>query len=580
MSRDRKWRSGGLGGDPTSVRGRRSSRFRTTVVAPVGEALEGRQLLSAFTGYVHVRHIATSSGVYSLQLSDQSILKVTGAGNGQIDVKALGTTSSTTLTISLIRPRYHRPSGLLQIRNLNINSGQIGSIDAPSALLNGAMTPLASSVSTMSFGVLGPGAQINVGGDVGSMSVGAVDLGPSGHVIIGGDLNSAIAQSSSSQTSTAAMTIGSLVIDGGQFVIGRDSLSPIVVGGDVTLTQNGLFSVGRDQTGSITVGGSLILNSGGQLMVGRNLAGLWVAGNVDVGPSAGGIVVGGNLDGVTVAGVFQGQGSPSAVDLGVGLNLTGLTILGGSANQGGLQSANINVGKNLSQIDIPHGIFRSWITAGLAIDGQGAGSTPGTVGADGTTAIYNSEIDAGTTITNMVIGGDVKSGFPTGDPTGYPTRIIAGKVRGPATGSTPDQGLYQANGTISNFIIDGSLVDAVLAASVAPYGGDGSLPPAPAYGTTPQNPGSPPGVFTNYQAPAGLTDGTLPNYSIRNVTGGVPTGPAAWAQPAGNRHDTVLNNGSITVTITGGVVSTQTNQTADTYDYAGLFAVNTVGVSS
>ncbi|MGC8643353.1 MAG: hypothetical protein ACP5XB_26140, partial [Isosphaeraceae bacterium] len=484
------------------------------------------------------------------------------------------------LTISLIRPRYHRVGGMIQIRNLDINSGQIGSIDAPSAELNGAMTPLASSVSTMSFGVLGPGAQINVSGDVGSMSVGAIDLGPSGHVLIGGDLNSAIAQQSGSGTSTPAMTVGSLVINGGQFMIGRDSLSPIVVGGNFTLTQNGLFSVGRDQAGSITVDGSLILNSGGQLDVGRNLAGLAVSGNVIVGPSAGGIVVGGDLDGLTVSGVFQGQGSPSAVDLGVGLNLNGLTILGGSSNEGGLQSANINVGKNLTQIDIPHGIFRSWITAGLAIDGQGTGSTLGSVGADGTTAIYNSEIDAGTTITNLTIGGDVKSGFPTGDTSGYPTRIIAGKVRGPAIGSTPNQGLYQANGAITNFVINGSLIDAVLAASVAPYGGDGSLPPAPAYGVTPPNPGPPPGVFTNYQAPAGLTDGTTPNYSIRNVTGSTPTGPAAWAQPAGTRHDTVMSNGTIDATITGGVISTQTDQTADAFDYAGLFAVDTVGVST
>ena len=71
-----------------------------------------------------------------------------------------------------------------------------------------------------------------------------------------------------------------------------------------------------------------------------------------------------------------------------------------------------------------------------------------------------------------------------------------------------------------------------------------------------------------------------PNYSIRNVTNGVPTGPAAWAQPIGSRHDTVLSNGNITATITGGVVSIQTDQTADTYDYAGLFAVNTIGVTS
>ena len=375
------------------------------------------------------------------------------------------------------------------------------------------------------------------------------------------------------------MTINSVAIDGGRFIIGGDSVAPIQIQTSMSLSHNGLFSIGRDQTGAITIGGSLILDSGGELMVGRNLSSLTVNGDVLVS-SGGGIVVGGNLNGLTVNGVFHGQGSPTSVDLAVGLNLTGLSVLGGASNQGGLQSANINVGKNISQIDIPHGIFRSWITAGVSINGGGTGSTTGTVGADGITAIYNSEIDAGTSITNLTIGGDVKSGFPTGDPSGYPTRIIAGKVRGPGTGSTPDQGLYVANGTINSFTINGTLIDSVLAASVAPYGGDGSLPPPPAYGVPPQVPvGTPQGVV-NYQAPAGLTDNTTPNYSIRNVTLGVPTGDAAWAQPVGSRHDTVLSNGTIIATITGGVVSTQLDQTADAFDYAGLFAVNTTGVTT
>ena len=76
-------------------------------MTPIGESLEGRQLLAVFTGFAHVRHIATASGIYSLQLSDQSILKVSPAGNGQIDVKVLGTTSHRRLSITQIRPRYH-----------------------------------------------------------------------------------------------------------------------------------------------------------------------------------------------------------------------------------------------------------------------------------------------------------------------------------------------------------------------------------------------------------------------------------------------------------------------------------------
>jgi hypothetical protein len=270
------------------------------------------------------------------------------------------------------------------------------------------------------------------------------------------------------------------------------------------------------------------------------------------------------------------------VDLAVGLNLNGLTILGGASNQGGLQSANINVGKNISQIDIPHGIFRGWITAGVSINGSSASTTTGVVGADGTTAIYNSEIDAGTSITHLSIGGDVKSGFPTGDPTGYPTRIIAGKVRGPATGSTPDQGLYVANGTIDNFAINGTLIDSVLAASVAPYGGDGSLPPPVPYGGTPRTSGPPPAGFSNYNAPGGLTGPDsngqfIKNFSIRSFINGqfVPTAVYDTATDP-DIHVNVLDNGTINVTVTGGVISTPHD---DSFDFAGVFAVNTKGVN-
>jgi hypothetical protein len=349
----------------------------------------------------------------------------------------------------------------------------------------------------------------------------------------------------------------------------------------MTLKENGRFYIGRDQTGTISVGGSLVLASGGQLRVGRNLAGLSVKGDVRVN-STGGILVGDNLDSktdgvpaMTVGGIFRGQNDPTHVDLAVGLNLNGLLVQGGGANQGGIQQANINVGKDHTKLNVPHGIFRSWITAGVSMSGV-------SVGADGVTAIYDSEIDAGTSITNLTVGGDVVSDFPTNPKaTGYPTRIIAGKVRGAETGSTPDQGVYLPNGSISGLVINGALIDAVLAASVAPFGGDGSLPPPLMYGVQPQSAGTPPGVFTNYQAPAGKT-GTTPNYSIRDVNPGSLT--AAWAQPeqpVGSRHATVLNNGSITAKVTGGVITTQTDpRLDDTYDYAGFFAVNTIGVAS
>src|SRR5208337_2041002 len=465
---------------PSSLLTSRSARARYTTTKPVLESLEGRQLLALFTGFSHVRNIPTPSGVYSLQIVDgPGILKTQPAGRGSFDVKVLGTTDASTLTITQVRPRFHVANNLMSIDNLIIRSGQIGGILASPVELNGAMTPLSSSVGTLEFGALGPGAQIDVKGSVSTMDVGSVNLGPGGHVVITGDVNGSFQSLSPSSSTTTAMTIATMNLDGGQFVIGPDSLESISIAGDLSLSHNGLLAIGA-QTGTLSVGGSVIIDSGGQVSVGHNLAALTVGRNVLVDPGASGIVVGGDLDAMTVGGYFRGQGSATAIDLGVGLNLNSLTVEGGgtSTSPGGIQSANINVGKNISNLDVPHGIFRSWITAGVSINGgSGTGSTTVTVGADGVTAIYNSEIDAGTSIMNVTVGGDVTSGFPTGDTTGYPTRIIAGKIRAAALGSTPDQGTYLANGIISGFAIDGSLINSVLAASVAPFGGDGSLPP-------------------------------------------------------------------------------------------------------
>ncbi|MFO0891646.1 MAG: hypothetical protein U0790_21185 [Isosphaeraceae bacterium] len=512
-----------------------------------------------------MRNVPSRSGVFSLALDGPGILKTTPAGNGAFNVRVLGTTEDSTLTIAQVRPRYHAVSGLLPIRNISIQSGEIGGINAGAVLLNGSMTPLDSSPSLISFGALGPNAQIDVRGSVGAMAFGEVALGPGGHVVIAGDLTG------TGSSGGAGLSVGEMTLQAGQFVIGRDALAPVAIAGDVRLSENGLFSVGRDLAGTLDVGGSVVLDAGGEILVGRNLGGMTVNGDVLVNPQAAGILVNGNMGRTRINGIFRGQGSPSNIDLAVGLNLNGLEVVGGTANQGSIQDANISVGKSLSGLNAAHGIYRSWITAGVAIDGV-------TVGADGVTAIYNSEIDAGTSITNVQINGDVVSGFPKGDARGYPTRLIAGKVRGPEKNSTPNQGLYLSNGTITNFTIQGALVDAVLAASVAPFGGDGSLPPPPSYNTPPRTCGTPPGAFTNYQAPAGLTGGTTPNFSIRNV-GGPNSNVAAWVVPEGQRHACVLENGTVHVTVTGGAISSRTDPFDDTYDFPGVFAVNTEGIT-
>jgi hypothetical protein len=504
-----------------------------------------------------MRNLASSAGIFKVQISGPGYLKVQQLPRGLVDFNLLGTTSGSTLTVTLLRPRPHQASALLPIRDVNVVSHQLGGVDASPALLSGTMTPLENSVSLISFGALGPAAQIDVNGAVATMTVPDVDLGPSGHVVIAGDLNGGSSQGS--------MQIDDLTIDGGRFVIGRDSVAPIAISGDLTLGRNGLLSIGRDQLAPLIVGGSIRLDAGGEIQVGRNLNGLYVGGDVVVAPGSSGILAQGSLNGLVVNGVFRGQGSATAVDLGVGLDLAGFVVNGGTTGLGGLQSANVSVGKNITNVSIAFGIYRSWITAGATISNV-------LVGPDAPTAIYNSEIDAAVSINNVTAQGDVKSDFPTNaQATGYPTRIIAGKSR---------DGSFQANGQINAFVINGSLIDSVLAASVAPYGGDGSLPPPVPYGGVARTAGPPPAGFSNYNAPGGITRGAdgskIKNYSIRSFDGGQATPVAAWDTATDpNVHATVLDGGAITAVVSGSVTSTPHD---DRYDFTGVFAVNTTGV--
>ena len=160
------------------------------------------------------------------------------------------------------------------------------------------------------------------------------------------------------------MTIGRMTIDGGRFVVGQDSLAPILITSNMTISRDGVFAVGRDLDGSLSVSGNLVLDTGGQLFVGRNASTLTVTGNLIVNPSGSGIVIKGALSDMTVDGFFQGQGgtaAPMFFDLGVGLSLDGLTILGANGSQNGLINANIRAGGSISGVDIVYGTVNSTI---------------------------------------------------------------------------------------------------------------------------------------------------------------------------------------------------------------------------
>jgi hypothetical protein len=347
---------------------RRRRRRQHHQLAPALENLEDRQLLSVYTGPSMRRTVQSSGGTFLIQVSGPGVIKENPAGRSGIDLSAFGTTSATTITITQIRPRWHFPSQYLDLNNVKITSGQLGGFDASFSELTGKMTPLNSALNTLELGSIGPKAQIVVNGSVGTMSVAQVDLGPTGRVMITGQLNSSDATSSTSPSAltdlTGLMTIGNFTIDGGQFVIGQDSIAPIAVTGNMTISHDGLFSIGRDLDQSLTINGNLVLDTGGQIFVGRNLNSLSVNGNVIVNPSGSGIVVNGALGDLSVSGIFQGQGgtsTPTLFDLGVGLNIGGLSISGGTTSQEGLINANIRAGGSITGENIIYGNVNSTI---------------------------------------------------------------------------------------------------------------------------------------------------------------------------------------------------------------------------
>jgi hypothetical protein len=314
-----------------------------------------------------IRAVSTNGGIFLIQVNGPGLIKVHPGGKNAINLIAFGTTTSSTITVTLTRPHYHAPARLLDIHDLTVTSGLLGGFDASPVILTGAMTPLVSSVNTLELGAIGPAAQINIDGSVGTMTVGTIDLGPTGRVDIIGALNTASSQAIETgglADLTGLMTIGSITIDGGQLVIGQDSLTPIAISGNMTISHDGRFSIGRDLDGSLSVNGNLEIDTGGQLYVGRNLNELFVNGNLIVNPTESGIVVGGALNNVIINGYFQGQGgtsAPGVFDVGVGLNLTGLTINGGNNTQDGLINANIRAGGSITGVNIAYGTANSTI---------------------------------------------------------------------------------------------------------------------------------------------------------------------------------------------------------------------------
>lgn len=429
------------------------------------------------------------------------------------------------------------------------------------------------SMGVLDSVVVVDGSSLEIGGSLGGMDVaGVVRIASAGRFDVRQDM-------------TGTLAVGDdLILDAGTLQVGRNIQGDLTIGDDLDVRGGGRFRVARDVLQPLRVVGDLRLESGGAMVLDRDLAALRIDGNLDT--TAGGVLrVGANVNELTVGGVIVGRGSlgTSIPDIRVGLNLHNLTVLGMLPDRGGVASADIDVIKSIVGINIQQGIFDSLITAGVLIDGGPlSGGQTYHVGPDGTAAVQDSQMRAGAQIDRLTLNGDVVS-----TPGGIqPTRIVAGQDR---------SGMFRAAGNVDEFYITGSLIDAVIVASVAPSGGNGGFNPSPTW------PAVPPGE--GYDAAIGYVTGGF--LSIPKVYGNfAPGGFNEFGDFVGYFYDTAIDpviddvilsgaiNGSLVQpyptsfdspetpvplprrsTVAGGVF-----RTPGAVDFAGLFAADTRGV--
>ena len=600
------------------------ARARLSGSSPAVEGLEARQLLSFLNPFgSKFERIQSGGAVDVISVSGTGQVFTTRLNRKTLDIKLVGTSSNSLVTIVPLAARQGTLNSPLQIGRISVRTGMLASFQAPTtADLLGRMTPLTGPVNSLQFDAIGPAAQISVNGNLGQLTVNRnITLGPNGRIDVMNDL-----------TGSFSVT-GDVVLSGGWIGIGRDLTGTLAIGGSLMASNGGQFLVGRNLgatvSGAVTdsISGSLTAGSGGAFAVGGNLSALTVSGNIEA--SGGGqIAVGGNMGTLTVSGgggtsatgnvtlatgsqitvsgnlgtfsvgsnlqtsgggeirvfgdlgnlsvtgIVQGKGSEDVV---VGDDLGQLTVLGGGNNDYSLQGVDIDVAKSIQGVDVRNGITYSLISAGILINGgtPAMGSNGWNIGPDGTIAVFDSQILAGSEITNILIGGDVKSDLPENPSSGRVTRIVAGEDA---------NGKFSAGGIIDKFQIVGRLIDAVLAASVQSYGGTGAEPPTP----TPPNYSPPTSTsddngYKTYDEPAGTITVGAVTYQTFTAPPYDPSGDPTiddLVYPGGAINPSfapTLSSSPLPPesTVLGGVVSMPHGDDAD---FAGIFAANTIGV--
>ena len=326
---------------PGVVAGRRAARRATALVALPGPNQEPRCLLGG--------------AFYQVSLTGGGYEQLSQIGSGHhrvIGIDLFSTTASSQLTITLksAQPAFGSANTVLQIGKINVHSGQLGGINAAGAAnLLGNVTTLKGSVQTIAFNDLGPNAQINVVGSVGTFQVGSADLSANGLVNITGDV-------------TGQFSAGGLDLNGGRVIIGDNVDGGLSLGG-LDITQGGQLIVGNNLDGASTLGpvdinggrflvghnvngtlttGDLIVQNAGHFIVNNDAAGLVQVEGVARINSNGLVQVGGTLAGLNV---FQGLTLDSSGKLSVGSDVTGPITVGTGVSLS--NNAQITVGRDI-----------------------------------------------------------------------------------------------------------------------------------------------------------------------------------------------------------------------------------------
>lgn len=560
----------------TGRRGRRMTGVSSTASPGRGrgqtfaiEPLEGRQLLSHSSGQLLPRAFVHTAGgaAFQIQVTGPGFVTTMPIGHGQVAINLLGTTqdSQVTVTPKLIRPRF--AGNHLQIGQLNVRSGQLGSFQAANtADLVGPMTPLNGTVSSLQFDALGGSEQIQANGTLGQLVVtnnatlpaggGILVNGP---VSIGGNLNdngqltattvSVGGSLALNGTLTATtLTVGGSLADGGSLNAGGTTVGGnflvagkqaelgggnLKIGGDLDVNSGGVLHLAGDRTAPIVVGGSLNLDNG-RLAVDRDvLFGIQVGGNLTA-VNGGALTVGRDL----LGGTFNGSSSSTSTSSITGTgNGSSSSITGGGSTISTTTSNNGNSSTSTSTITTS----TATTINGLVVTGDIVLASGGTISVGRDVALLqvggNLDTSGGG---KLKVGGNVDALTVTGVIKGRYTPVSSSTPFEPASAADISIGLdldkLQVLGGVANqgsiltsdidvgksingFQVNHGIFNSLITAGVA-IDGTGSLTTAP----------------TNNIGPDGsvaVFDSTiLANVQIKNLTIGgdvksdMPTNPA------------------------------------------------------